>query len=81
MLRESEHGPPGDASPAPQPIDVGFLIAFIRQVIREMPSADVYYLALAAAKSKFPITPEQEKAFKAAIMNETKNSSWPEGFF
>ena len=81
MLREPEHGPPGDAPPNPQAINVQFLIAFIRQVIREMPSMDVYYLALSAAKHQFPLTSEQEQAFMNAILNETKSSPWPDGFF
>lgn len=84
MLCESEHGPPTDAGEAPGQeagAPVEFLIAFVRNIIRENPSHDVYYLAMAAAKKECPITAEQEVAFAKAIAHERDQSFWPKGFF
>ena len=78
MLREPEHGTPDNAGEA---IPFEFLIAFVRSIIREHPSGDVYLLAMANAKRMFPITPEQELAFMEAVRHETKGSPWPKGFF
>jgi hypothetical protein len=78
MLCKPEHGASEDAGKA---IPVEFLLAFVRCMIREYPSSDVYYLAVASAKKMFPITPEQELAFMKAVMHETTKSRWPKGFF
>lgn len=78
MLRKPEHGPDPVSEEA---VPIQFLIAFIRNVIRQHPSGDIYYLAMASAKRMFPITKEQEQAFMKAVLHETKNSVWPQGFF
>ncbi len=60
---------------------VGFLIDFVRALIRLNPSRDCMYLALASAKAKHPLTEKQTKAFVAAICGEMDQSAWPKGFF
>jgi len=60
---------------------VEFLIEFVRCLIRQHPSADLLHLSLLGAKSKVPITPEQELRFLKAITAEVGQSPWPKGFF
>lgn len=78
VLRKPEHRAPDNAGEA---IPFEFLIAFVRRIIRENPSTDVYYLAMAGAKRMCPITPEQEEAFMQAVLHEAENNEWPKDFF
>ena len=75
MLLESEQRQDGDAPP------IEFLIAFVRNLIRENPSSDGLYLAMSGAAREVGITTEQAAAFTKAVMAEQRRSAWPAGFF
>jgi hypothetical protein len=62
-------------------LPVDFLIEFTRALIRSVPSSDLFYLAVATARRKVPISEEQEKMFSEAVGHEMERSSWPKGFF
>jgi hypothetical protein len=83
VLRKSEHGSPTDPSEAPggEAVNVQFLIAFVRNMIRNNPSSDLWQLSMYAAMKEVPITDEQKAAFEKAVLNEVKQAPWPDGFF
>ena len=63
------------------PVPVEFLLAFVRALIRNHPSTDAMYLALAAASRQVPISKKQGEAFIEAVTQEMESSVWPKGFF
>jgi hypothetical protein len=60
---------------------VRFLFAFTRALIRETPSGDKLYLAMAAASDDCKISQEQAKKFVKWVMKQQESSHWPKGFF
>ena len=83
MLQQSEHGPlvrAQDAGTGTEgDISLWFLIAFTRSLIR-LTGGDAVALAYMSALAMVPLTPEQELAFKNAVMHETAQSPYPSGF-
>ena len=83
VLCESEQRSTDDVGLSPGQEAVGvsiqFLIAFVRAMIRNNPSEDLYTLSMMTAEAEIPITDEQKSAFLRAILHEAKNG--PEGFF
>lgn len=81
MLQLAEQRSPSDAGQDPRTIPIEFLIAFVRQIIRQCPSPDAIYLAMCAATDAYPLTEEQRAAFLHAVRHEQASSNWPKGFF
>ena len=79
MLQQHEQRPAEDARPTEEAIR--FLIAFTRALIRENPSGDKLYLAMAAASSDCKISKEQAAKFVEWVTHEQGKSHWPKGFF
>lgn len=60
---------------------VELLIAFTRALIRQNPSEDGLYLAIAAAQKEVKVTDGELAVFIDAVYGEKKGSPWPGGFF
>lgn len=56
-----------------------FLLAFVRNLVREV-SGDLLFLALAAARKETGATKEEEKLLIKALREEQKHSQWPTDF-
>lgn len=67
--------------PQAPPLRVAILVEFARALIRENPSSDLLYLALAQAKHQAGATDEEMDLLKIAVFSEASESHWPEGFF
>lgn len=63
------------------PVRVEVLVEFTRALIRENPSSDLLYLAMAAAKRRSEATDDEMELLKIAVLSERLHSTWPEGFF
>jgi len=79
VLQLNEQRPAEDVGPTEEAIK--FLIAFTRALIRERPSSDVLYLAMAAASADCKISREQAQKFVDWVLHEQESSHWPKGFF
>jgi hypothetical protein len=79
VLQLSEQHSTGDVGETEEA--VRFLIAFTRALIRENPSGDKLYLAMAAASDDCKISQAQAKKFVEWVMEQKEGSHWPKGFF
>lgn len=86
MLRGPEQPPGGEGGGDKslikiEPVPVGLLLAFIRQLIAHQVSSDVLLLSLMGAKQTYGATEKEMKALEKAISREyAANRMWPAGF-
>jgi len=81
MLRQSELGSADHACEDAEAVNIQFLIAFVRHMLRTNPSSDLCVLSMMAAEREVFISDEQRVAFMRAVCGEMAKSNWPEGFF
>jgi hypothetical protein len=80
VLQLAEQHQEGDVSEAEFQM-FRFLVAFTKELVRNNPSGDVITLSLYAAAAEANIDEAQAKSFVHWVLQEQKNSHWPQGFF
>jgi hypothetical protein len=70
-----------EQSAARPAVRVELLVEFCRALIRIHPNSDALYLSLLQAKDAAQATDEELELFARAVLDEQRQSPWPEGFF